>query len=313
MQVDDREKCAKMKLLEHERVQVIMSVDWAVLREQITNRDIATVVWLLLFLWWGSRRPGVRKTLGSLRQTLLNRAIIVVVFLALLYVSAIICILRHFGLWSIASLKDTVVWVFTGAIYMIFSSVSASTKEDHFQRTIVGALKIAVITEAVVSFLLSLYPLDLWKELLLVPVMALLGMMLALCESDPKFAVLVKPIRWLLTIIGLFLIWHTLHNLVHDWNVQTATELLIDFSLQTTLTILFFPFIYLLTVYFAYERVFIRLDIQNSDRQLIALAKRKIFVTFGLNLHALVRWSRRQFLLKIHSMEDLTRLLETDR
>ena len=93
-----------------------MSVNWVVLREQVTNRDIATVVWLLLFLWWGLRRPEVRKTLEPLREVLLKRIIIIVTFLALLYLSVNIYILQYFGLWSIASLKDTVVWVFTGGV-----------------------------------------------------------------------------------------------------------------------------------------------------------------------------------------------------
>lgn len=282
-----------------------MSIYSTLVRYQISNREIAVAIWSLLFFAVMLRVPTVRRSLLEIIRVFSQRIVAIVILLMILYICGIVFLLNNVGVWNLSTnLKDTIVWMVTVALVMVINSSSASKKQDYFRNTIVGTLKITVALE----FLVSLYPFSLVSELLLIPVLAALGMMLAVSESNQGLKLFVKPLRWVFAVIGTVLIWHTVVSLLANWDTLKASELIVGLVLPAILTILFLPFIYCLALYSTYETLFVRVRIWNSDPYLVGLTKRAALSYFGVNLRKLQRWVKQNPNLKVHNEADVIRL-----
>ena len=274
--------------------------------EQFNNREIAVAFWLLVLMIWAIRDSQIRKGFVGIVKAFFQRKVLPVFLLLGGYVWLIIFGLERLGLWNTAdNLKDTIIWAITGAFVMVIHVSDAAKNREFFRNTIKDAVKLAIILEFVVGF----YPFSLPVEFVFIPFMALLGGMLAISETKEEYLPLNKVLRWLLSFIGLFLIWHTARNIVADGSSLVSLELLLQLLLPSVLTIALLPFIYFLALGFAYEQLFMRLKFQNPDSGLVGYAKRRIFIRFGLNLNKLNAWSRQNLNLKMTNKESVLDLV----
>lgn len=283
-----------------------MNMYWANITSQFNNREIAVAFWLLLFFSWALTNDGVRRAVHQLFKAFLQYKIIVVISLMTFYILGIILLLKNLNLWSAAeNLKETIIWATTVA-FMLTLNFSEAQKESFFRKIIFSILSFTIVFE----FLGGLYVYSLPIELIIVPLSVLLGMTLSLAEIKQEFAVLVKSLRWLLAVMGFIFLWHSLRNLIIDWNELDKAQQLIGLVLPSVLTLLFLPFIYFFALYATYESLFVRLKIWNSDPQLMSFTKHRILYSFGLNLHKLSEWSKQTPSLKVNSKEDAIILIK---
>jgi hypothetical protein len=130
----------------------------------LSNRDLATGYWLVIFGAWVLAKPDVA---GGLWRAITTARI----FFAplLLYVGWVIALVmagRAAGVWELSLLKDTIAYFVVAWVGMFFSFGEASSEVRWFGRTLVRTIWLTAILE----FYLNLAVFDLWIELLLQPI-----------------------------------------------------------------------------------------------------------------------------------------------
>lgn len=277
-----------------------------VLVDQFNNREIAVAFWLLVLLVWALRDQRIRKSLRNLLTALLQWKVVSILLLQASYVFLVVLGLEKLGIWNMPdNLKDTVVWAVTVAFGMLISINDALRDEAFFRRAVRDALKLTIVLE----FVIGLYPFSLLIEFVLIPVLAILGALLAISEMKPEYSSVKRIIGWLVAIAGLLLLWHSLQSIVTDWDAFASYDHLIELILPSLLTILFLPFLYLLALFLMYESIFIRLRIWNQDPDLIKYAKLRLLLRFGFNLSQLQKWSKKNTNLRLSGRDEVLRLV----
>src|SRR5687768_1337759 len=81
----------------------------------ITTRELASIILLLVLLFWSLPRRDVRAAMAGVAKAFLERKVLSVFILYALYIAAWTWVAAQRGIWEPSLLKDTVVWfVVTG-------------------------------------------------------------------------------------------------------------------------------------------------------------------------------------------------------
>ena len=147
--------------------------------------------------------------------------------------------------------------------------------------------------------------LNLWLELAIVPVLAFLGRMLGVAESDTKY----KPVKPLLdgvfTIVGAILISWSLYQAVTHLDTFTTTNILKDFALPPLLSLAFIAFLYIMALFVTYEDLFSRLRFFIKDDKLVRFTKIRTIFAFNARLTLLNKWSHQISQHRLESRKDV--------
>lgn len=162
------------------------------------NREIATAIWLLLFIAFTARSRSVRESFGGLLRCFWNRHILGGLLAMLLYTVGVVYLLARAGLWTPAVLKDTIIWFcFTGFVLTI--STVTDQGEGLFKKVVKESIKVVLIFE----FLINEFVFSLPVELVLVPFAAFIALVDAVARRDEKHAIVAKLTGTLLAIVRL--------------------------------------------------------------------------------------------------------------
>jgi peptidoglycan/LPS O-acetylase OafA/YrhL len=111
------------------------------------------------------------------------------------YAGLLVWLLSLANIWTPALIAETFFWFFGPAI-VLYSQFDKAGRDPHFfRRTALAALTVTVVIE----FVINLYPMNLIVELLLVPVLALIGGMLAL-TTEPEHRQVKGLLEFLLAV-----------------------------------------------------------------------------------------------------------------
>lgn len=129
------------------------------------------------------------------------------------------------------------------------------------------------------------------------PLFAIIGAMIALCERDSKYKSVRIFLNRLMVALGLVLAAYAIYMMVADFKQFAAIATLENLLLPIVLTLAFLPFVYLVAAYATYEDLFTRLGFFIRDEPLLKYAKWKTLRTFGLSLSNANRWGKHIFRL----------------
>jgi len=252
------------------------------------NRELATTILLAvaLFLVLIFQKE-IRQSLWQLVRAFLQWKIIVSVVLMIIYTFLIILIFYHFQLWDFSLLKYSIFWFGTALVMLVnFEKVGNDLKKQ-----LSNGLKWVIVLE----FIISLYTFSIWGELLIIPTVFFLVAISVVAGTMKGASSVKKTTDFMLSVIGIYIIIFALTNIINDfhgfWTVYNAKK----FLLPIVLTGCYLPFIYLATVYGAYEQLFLRIDMAwfRDNKKLATYAKKKIFQVSALNLNKIKRISNR--------------------
>jgi hypothetical protein len=253
----------------------------------LNNRELALIIWSLIFLGWILHLEKIRKALFAVIKSFTAWKIQLMLWLMIEYVSLIIYFFSKENLWEFSLLKSTIFW-FVGTAMVLLLNYLKAYKEGYFKNTALESLKFAVVIE----FIINLYVFNLFLELLLVPMLATVVGMLAVSEGKKEFDLLRRILNGFLATLGIVYIIYAVKNIFGDfWNFATI-ENLKEFLLYPTFTILLLPFIYLLALLSMYENVFMRGYFSaNKNENISKYLNRKILFLCHLNLKKLTNFS----------------------
>jgi hypothetical protein len=274
----------------------------AFLNEILDNREIAIIIWLGILFIWAIFQKSVRKAFVAVFKSLTQKAIFISMVLMLFYIGALIYCLYRINLWDISNLSDTVIW-FLGVAFVMFMNINNAKKENYFRKVVWDNIKLVVFIE----FVTNLYVLDLWAEMILVPIMALIGGMMGVASTKPEYSRVESFLEKVVGLFGIGFIVYTFYNVFVDFSGFASLENLRAFLLPLILTIAFLPFIYILALYVVYEMIFMRLSHLIKDSSLARYAKWKTIFAFHLNLQALNKWLKKIVLRNFENRDDVKR------
>lgn len=211
-----------------------------------------------------------------------------------LYISVILIALRYIGIWSKTPPATILICIICVAFMMLFKADKAN-KHDFFKSKVKENLQIVIVMEFIINF----YTLDLWLELLFVPLMAVVGGMMAIAERDNQYEPVRKLLNGFMVVTGIFLTGYAFRMAVIDFRKFATIATLESFILPILLTLDFLPFVYLIAIFMTYESLFVRLQFFIKDPSLLKYTKTRTLQVFHLRLVALDEWSKNIYKLNL--------------
>lgn len=270
----------------------------------LNNREMAVTLWLTaiaIYIFSASKIRDARKSFRSLLSALFARQIISVLILMTIYMGVVVYLMSEADLWNIGQIKNTVFWAVAVGFMSFMKLESIKKDKSFFKHSVINNLKIL----SIIQFVVGVYAFPLWAELLLVPVLALIGGMSAIAETDEKHNQVKRLLDGLLILFGITVIAYTAYMLITKFSEFGQESTAYDFIVPPLLTILYLPFIFMLMVYSTYEQAFVRLMFTIKENKLRPIAKIYAILFFNFRLALLERWLNHISREKIASHRDL--------
>lgn len=250
------------------------------------NREVATLIWLgVVVLILCLKKERVKAFIPVVRA-LFNDKIMTVLFLSIIYVELILLFLATIKLWDLSFIKDVSFWYIGSGFVMIINSPKANQQKKPFKNILIDNFKFIVLFE----FLVNVYPFGLLTELILFPFLVLTILIDIYANHEEKHKPVKKLTSTLLTLFGSVVLIYSITKVVNDFTNFSSLKTLKTFSLPIILTILYIPFIYILTLIIKYELMFIDIGFRiDNNKKLFKQVRRKIIWACHINLKKLTR------------------------
>jgi len=237
--------------------------------EMLTNRELATLILVVLGVAICVVVPSLRRSLGPGAKEILKAArhwsIITLLLLLLAWSVTCLYVAHLLGGWNFGLLKDAIIVILVIGIPNLFRVTEFKTGGAIFRR--LGLESVGFI--AIFGFYLNLEPFPLWAEILIqaaATFIALLGTVAGLKEETRPVQRLANRVLGL-AAIGAF-VWTTV-QVVQRWNTFDFPEILRSFLLTIWLPLALIPFLYVVCFWAAADVLLtVRLRFLNDDRHM---------------------------------------------
>ena len=256
----------------------------------LNNREWAIVFWFFTFIIFAlssSKMKKVRESFKQLLKAFFVKAIISTLALMTIYIATVVFVLFKIGLWESNQLKNTIIWAISVGALSLFKINSIKENRHFFKNSVLDNLKLI----AIVQFVVGVYTFGLFVELLIVPVLVILGAMLALAQTDAKYHLVEKILNGIMVTFGSILIFYSIYMIVTNFGEFAKKQTIYDFYIPPLLTFLYLPFIFIMMVFTTYEVVFVRLQFFIKEPKLRRFAKIYSIIKFHFRIKLLERWA----------------------
>ena len=221
----------------------------------------------------------------------------------LTYVAAIITLLAAIGIWKVDLLKDSIMWFFVSAMAMMMHCATAGNTTNVFRKILTDAVKIVIVLE----FLVNTCTFSLPVELILVPSLIFIILIDVVASMNAENAIVAKLFNGIQVIAGFVILGIAIRRAVFDFQNLKSLGTFRSIAIAPLLSVLMFPFIYIMLVMTLYEQVFMRLKFgPEKPPRLKRYARRRIMTHVGFRLNRL------QYLLSNHPADLMHVMVESD-
>jgi hypothetical protein len=258
----------------------------------LTSRELAIVVWLVIFFVWALTKKSVRSSIGSLLTILFSPRLLTLLAIIIGYNIAIVWGLWRVGYWDATMIYDTIVFILVGGIGSVTRAASQGVTYNSrfFFKTILVNLEVMVLF----AFLSDFFPFSFWVEfLLIIPFITILLMLIVVAGYQKGSEQVHRFLSGVQLLIGFLLIAYVVWQVVINFGQLMQVQVLFSLGLPFVMSFFFIPILFLACTLFAYEDAFrfITLRVSN-DTRLARWKKWRLFLRFGLNLNALQAFRR---------------------
>ncbi len=244
-----------------------------------TTREVALIIWTLVFFGWVAARRDARKSLGGVLSAALHWKILMPVLLVVAYMALVVLVLHTLRVWTPNLFKDTMLWFVFSGVALAFSGVSFNSDGIHWRHVVGGQVKAIVFVEYVVNT----YTFALWIELLLVPTLVFVALFDVVAKMDDRYRMVAKLTGALQALFGLTILVFAVRQAMSTRDTFSTMEALRAITLAPVLSAFLLPVAYLFALLSVYEQLFIRLAIgPTKDASVVRYAKRKLTLHLGL-------------------------------
>lgn len=272
------------------------------------NREVASGLWLAVFLIWALSHDAVRGSLRNLLTAALKWKILFFFGLMALYTGVVVLGLNAIGFWTQDLAKDTILWFLFSGLVFSFELVTEGGEKGIFKPVLRGSVRIIILIE----FLIGAYTFALPVELILVPFVASVAATDALAKAKEKHADVAKVTTGLQVLIGLIIIISATARAVADLGNLATLDSLRQILLAPTLSLLLVPFLYVFVLITRYEVLFVRIGLgRELDNRVKRYAVLRLIGHLRLSISRVNRFLRTcgPALMRIQSEEDVDQLI----
>ena len=267
------------------------------------NREIAIGFWLLaisVYVFLSPKMVEVRNSFRNLLAAFFVKKIMSVLGLMVMYMAFVVYFLSELDLWNNDQIKNTIFWCASFGFISLLNIESIKKDKSFFKHSVIDNLKLL----AILQFVVGVYTFPIWIEILLVPVLTLIGAMSAIAESS-KHQHVKTLLEYCLSIFGIILIIYTLYMLTTSFGEFGNEKTAYDFFVPPLLTLFYLPFIFFMLVYSTYEQVSIRLKFPIKNKLHRNLAIIYALILLNIRMSLLDRWSTRIARINVETHADL--------
>ncbi len=253
--------------------------------DSISNREMALLIWIVILLLWMLSSNSVRKSLSNVLKVFFVWKIVSLYAIFCLYASSLTWLSYKADFFDLGLLKDTIIWTLGTAVIMVAQSIKV-TNWGYFREIVKDTLKWTIVLEFINSF----YTFSLPVELVLLPVLTLIGLLIAYSEAfkdkltndQKKVAPLLRNVT---SFIGIMILVFVFYKTVTQTGDLLTVSNLKSFLLPIFFTLLFMPFVYLTALFVGYENLWVRLNFLTNHRKgLTNQLKRTILKVANVNI-----------------------------
>jgi hypothetical protein len=224
------------------------------------NRQWAFILWVVVLLAWALTRPELRSSVRDVLRTAGSPKIVGPLVVLLGWVVGLVYLAARIGLWDSDRTADTAFWFVTAGL-VLFGNFGKVSQERHFLRR--GAFATLKFS-AMVEVLAEVFVLNLVAEVILLPVLALLGGMSAVSALRQEHHQVKRLVDGVLSVGSICLLLYVVVSLVNNWGSVDKRDLFQQFALPVWLTVGVLPYIFIVGLLAAYELAFIRIDFKSE-------------------------------------------------
>ena len=249
----------------------------------LSTREQALLILIAIFLCFLLASPGLRAHIPRLFRTSLHSAILLPLLLMLAYASFEVWIGFQLRLWSPILAKETVIWTIASGAVLLYKGILHANHEPRFFRETASA---TIAPTVFLTFFMNLTTFGLLTELalqlFLIPVTILST--LAHASSDKGHRAVGRLCDGLASLVVLLWFIYTVIHVQNIWHQLDLHLLVQKLLLPMWLTLGLLPFIYVLSVYVAYQRPLGILKSQTHVFRVRCRAIVAIILTLGLKV-----------------------------
>ena len=211
-----------------------------------TTREIATAIWMIIFIVFCLSIKSIRKQIPGLFKVTFDKKLMILYSIIIGYVAIITYGFYKSIFWKNIFLKDILVWfIFTGFITCINAVMN---KEGYIKKKVYENIKITVIIE----FLISMFTFSLVVEMIMIPVLSIIAIMDVIAEREEKYE-------------SAHILYQTIQRTIFEYRELYKLDTVICFLIPIVYTLLMVPLEYCLEVFSAYQSLFIRMSFKEKD------------------------------------------------
>lgn len=247
-----------------------------------SNRELALLIWGVTILTALLFVKSIRKSSKQLLKALFVKQIITVLILLIMFIALIILFFYKINLWDKSLLKDTIFW-FLGVALVLSYKANNAKDFAFFKEIIKDTIKWTIVLE----FLINFYTFGLLTELILLPIMVIIGLLQTVYELDKKNEQVTKLLKNVTALFGLIVLTYVSYKTFTDYKMLFDANNLFSFLLPIILTVVVLPFIYILALYINYETLFVRIKFISKDKTVKRRLKKEILLVANFNIETL--------------------------
>lgn len=221
-----------------------------------SNRELATGLWLFMFMGFVISQPGIRGALASVLRAILQFKLLVLFSTLAVWLSVGVLVLWQIGWWALDHLKLTILWYLFSGTVLLANSIQNQRDARFFRDAVTGQFKAVAALEFIVVF----YSFAFWKEMVFLPFMTIIAVMQAMSETKAEYAPAKKLLDGILLIVGVALIVHFVLTASSDHGTLFNLATLREVTIPILYSLWALPVCYLWWCYARWEEARIQLN-----------------------------------------------------
>ena len=250
-------------------------IDLKFLFDCFTTREWATFTLIGCFILFSATKKSVRNSIINLIKTLFSKKIVIPILIAYIYLTLLLLCFMWLRLWDEWMLYDSLVYIIFTAPTLIFKYV----RDNNHVANIIGIIKDSISVAIAIEFYLNLYTFPYVIELLcqlFIALFVLLGIYNKRKTHEERIVYGCTQTMYYLLII--LILCYSIYMLINRWSSVISHENLLSLLFPLIATLLYWPYLYLLCVYSAYETWFVRIKFASEHNERIYRNRRKSIV-----------------------------------
>jgi hypothetical protein len=253
--------------------------------DDLNNREIAAAFWFAALAVFVLARRDTRGPAMRTVGALLQRMIVLSLAAMAAWVVLMAVLGSRWGLWTSDLVKDTALWFLTFAVVRLFRMTNVGKDRHPFRDMILDPLA----ATALVEFITNLYVFPLPVEVVLIPMITILGL-LALVAGYQKVPYVKGIANAALAAIGIAILSISAFDLVTRWPTLDVAHQVRLLVLPVWLTAATAPYLCAMSLLAGYESAFLRIAFASPNRKIAFRSRLAMFTVLTIRTRAVANF-----------------------